>query len=211
MGLCVFSPFISSSAKSRVLATRVTLLPDLDLVFSLPCELTCFSSTKRGLGAHRRKTGGSSLAGSLRRRSHPFSIYPSSHLLMNILFHSLPSLLHFSWRSWQNYTIRDNHQLPFNDISLLRTRSIVSRQGLARKQRTKERMGRLRRSISKSRVETSACTRVGPIVVGSSTVEFRVTAAFHCALRAAVRFSCFPLTVALRITAELVEASFIFP
>lgn len=79
-----------------------------------------FSSTERGLGAHRCNIGGSSLAGSLRRRSHPLSLYPSSHLLMNVLSHSLPSLFTFSGRSRQNHTICDNHQVTFNNISLLR-------------------------------------------------------------------------------------------
>ena len=100
---------------------HVLLLSGLWLSFLVVfAAYSLFSSTKRGLGAHRCNIGGSSIAGSLRRRSHPLSLYPSSHLLMNVLSHSLPSLLNFSGRSWQNHTIRDNHQVTLNNISLLR-------------------------------------------------------------------------------------------
>lgn len=107
--------------KTHVPTTHVSSCRDFGQAIRLPLQLTrLFYSTKRGLGAHRRDIGGSSLAGSLRRRSHPLSLYPSSHLLMNVLSHSLPSLFTFSGRSWQNYTIRDNHQVTFNNLPLLR-------------------------------------------------------------------------------------------
>lgn len=120
VGLCVF--FLSFIRCKELCACHTRyFLSGLWLGFPVAFAAdSFFSSTKRGLGAHRCGIGGSSIAGSLRRRSHPLSLYPSSHLLMNVLSHSLPSLLNSSGRSWQNYTIRDHNQVTFNNVSLLR-------------------------------------------------------------------------------------------
>lgn len=92
MGLCVLSRFPSSTAGPPTCPTCHFLSgPWSGNPIAFVADFT-FYSTKRGLGAHRRNIGGSSLAGSLRRRSLPLSLYPSSHLLMNPPSHLLPSL-----------------------------------------------------------------------------------------------------------------------